>query len=69
MRAEPISLRYAAGQVRHVFTHFELRLDVLAARVPAIQADGFLCGLEELEAQALPTVMRKGVAAARAAPL
>ena len=54
-----------AGQVTHVFTHFELRLDVFAARVDAISADGFLCDAGALQAQALPSVMRKGVAVAR----
>ena len=31
-----------AGTVRHVFTHFELQLQVFAGRVPHIEAAGFL---------------------------
>ena len=53
-----------AGQVRHVFTHFELHLDVFAACVPTIEAQGFLRPATALAAEALPTVMRKGVAVA-----
>jgi len=57
-----------AGQVRHVFTHFELHLDVYAARVPAIVADGFLRPATALATEALPSLMRKCVSlAAKAA--
>jgi adenine-specific DNA glycosylase len=52
--------------VRHTLSHFELRLDVLAARVPAIAADGFLVERAALADQALPSVMRKCVAVAAA---
>ncbi len=54
-----------AGQVRHGFTHFELHLEVFAASVPQIEATGFLRPAEALAQEALPTVMRKGVALAR----
>jgi A/G-specific adenine glycosylase len=57
-----------AGQVRHVFTHFELMLDVYAARVPAITAEGFLRPEAALEGEALPSVMRKCIAVAGAQP-
>jgi A/G-specific adenine glycosylase len=50
-----------AGQIRHVFTHFELILDVLAAHVPTIQAEGFLHPLSALDDAALPSVMWKCV--------
>ena len=50
-----------AGQVRHVFTHFELMLDVYAARVEQIVAEGFLRPVPALAAEALPSVMRKCV--------
>ncbi len=53
-----------AGDVRHGFTHFELSLEVLAATVPRIEAEGFLRHHSELEAEALPSVMRKVAAAA-----
>lgn len=52
----------AVGQVVHVFTHFELRLEVYAARVEAIHADGFLHDAAGLAEAALPSVMRKCVA-------
>lgn len=50
------------GQVRHGFTHFELRLMLFAARVQEISADGFLRPIAGLEHEALPSVMRKCVA-------
>ncbi len=50
-----------AGKVRHVFTHFELILDVLAAHVPRIEGEGFAHGLDALDNAALPSVMRKCV--------
>jgi A/G-specific adenine glycosylase len=53
-----------AGEVRHVFTHFELRLTVFAAAVKLIAADGFLHPADALDAAALPSVMRKCVRAA-----
>ena len=53
-----------AGQIHHVFTHFELHLDVFAASVPMIEAQGFLRPVTALAEEALPTVMRKGVAVA-----
>ncbi len=55
----------AAGEVRHGFTHFELRLEVRAASVPRIVADGFLRDAHALKGEALPSVMRKCVAVAR----
>jgi A/G-specific adenine glycosylase len=48
-----------AGEVRHGFTHFELRIALLAATVPDIAADGFLRPVVDLDAEALPSVMRK----------
>ena len=50
-----------AGQVRHGFTHFELIIDVLAAHVPVIDAEGFAQALDALDDAALPSVMRKCV--------
>jgi len=55
-----------AGQVRHGLTHFELHIDLLAAIVPRIEADGFVCQVAALDTQALPSVMRKCVAMAEA---
>ncbi len=54
-----------AGRVRHVFTHFELFLDVYAATVPTIDADGFLRPATRLAGEALPSVMRKCLEIAR----
>ena len=53
-----------AGRIRHVFTHFELHLDVYAAQVPAIDAEGFLRPAQALAAEALPSVMRKCITVA-----
>jgi A/G-specific adenine glycosylase len=67
-RAEPMRASWRhSGQVRHVFTHFELHLDVFAASVATIAADGFLRPRAALAEEALPSVMRKAVAIATAA--
>jgi A/G-specific adenine glycosylase len=50
-----------AGEVRHGFTHFELRLSVYTARVARITAAGYLRAVADLGAEALPSVMRKCV--------
>jgi A/G-specific adenine glycosylase len=68
LRAEPMrAIWRQAGKVRHVFTHFELHLDVLAARVDRIEADGFLRHRTALKDEALPSVMRKAVVVAQGA--
>ncbi len=56
----------ACGTVIHVFTHFELRLSIWrAAIVQKLEADdGWWEPVTNLEAQALPTVMKKAIAAA-----
>jgi A/G-specific adenine glycosylase len=54
------------GEIRHGLTHFELRIQVMAARVTRIDADGFLCRIDALEHAALPSVMRKCTALALA---
>jgi len=51
------------GEVRHGFTHFTLSIRVFAARVPRIDAEGFLCPAASLAEQALPSVMMKCVRA------
>ncbi len=48
-----------AGSIRHVFTHFELTLDVYVADAIRINAEGFLCDEAALSAEALPSVMMK----------
>ncbi len=57
-----------AGRVRHVFTHFELFVDVYAATVAAIEAEGFLRPADSLDEEALPSVMRKCVQVACRVP-
>jgi A/G-specific adenine glycosylase len=57
----PAAWRHA-GRVRHVFTHFELWLEVFAGQVGAITASGLLRDPSRLDEEALPSVMRKGVA-------
>ena len=55
-----------AGTVKHVFTHFELRLDVYRADVhprPSIDG-GWWAPRDRLDDEALPTVMKKAIAAA-----
>ncbi|HEX7391075.1 MAG TPA: NUDIX domain-containing protein, partial [Acidiphilium sp.] len=52
-----------AGAIRHVFTHFELSLRVMAAPVAALP-DGLIPSPADAP---LPTVMRKAVAAGLAA--
>ncbi len=54
----------AVGEIRHGFTHFELRIALLAATVPRIEAEGFLRPVSGLDGEALPSVMRKCVAMA-----
>ncbi|MBX4932206.1 A/G-specific adenine glycosylase [Rhizobium bangladeshense] len=56
----------ASGTVTHVFTHFELRLSIWRAAIArALDTnDGWWEPVTNLEAQALPTVMKKAIAAA-----
>ena len=49
------------GRASHVFTHFELMLDVYAAVVDEFEAEGLAVGIEDLAEAALPTVMRRCV--------
>ncbi|WP_413855248.1 A/G-specific adenine glycosylase [Albidovulum sp.] len=66
--SEPISTppapgtwRMAAGEVRHTFTHFHLRLSVMTARLPLDAAPdrGHFRPRAEFRPADLPTVMRK----------
>jgi A/G-specific adenine glycosylase len=56
-----------AGQVRHGFTHFELTIELFAARVARIAAEGFARPIATLADEALPSVMLKCVRMASAA--
>jgi len=65
----PAKWRRLPGVVEHVFTHFALRLTVFrgAARATARPPEGFRWALKgDLDGEALPSVMRKVVAHARA---
>ena len=53
------------GAVRHGFTHFELGIEVFAAAVPVIQAEGFVHPVSGLGDMALASVMRKCVKVAQ----
>jgi A/G-specific adenine glycosylase len=55
-----------AGNIVHVFTHFELRLNIyMAANVSkAAGLNGWWVEVENLGGEALPTVMKKAIAAA-----
>ncbi|MBV0892447.1 A/G-specific adenine glycosylase [Paracoccus sp. Z118] len=50
-----------AGEVRHVFTHFDLRLTVLRGALPdgANPSRGTIVSREEFDPQSLPGLMRK----------
>ncbi|WP_323989236.1 A/G-specific adenine glycosylase [Nguyenibacter sp. L1] len=57
-----------AGRVTHVFTHFTLHVDVYAARIgrfpnSAAQAGGLVFAARDLDGLALPSLMRKCLAA------
>jgi A/G-specific adenine glycosylase len=56
-----------AGQVRHGFTHFELTIELFAAHVARIEAEGFARPIAMLADEALPSVMLKCVRMASAA--
>nr|WP_242011868.1 A/G-specific adenine glycosylase [Acetobacter oeni] len=55
----------AAGEIKHVFTHFSLSVAVYAARLPVMpnpdDRDGFLVRADELQKNALSSLMRKCV--------
>jgi len=55
-----------SGTVIHVFTHFELRLSIYRVAIadPIEIDDGWWEPVTNLEAQALPTIMKKAIAAA-----
>jgi len=54
------------GRIIHVFTHFRLELDVWSATAPDPGSldSGWWAAPDELDAEALPTVFRKALAAA-----
>jgi A/G-specific adenine glycosylase len=64
--AAPLKARWSAlpGQVRHIFTHIDLRLSLLAARIAKPPSGMVAAPLDRLGDYALPSVMRKIVNAA-----
>ncbi|AZH15351.1 A/G-specific adenine glycosylase [Brucella melitensis] len=67
LNAAPFSAAWTpSGTITHVFTHFELRLSVYRASNVRKQAanEGWWSTPEELCGEALPTVMKKAIAAA-----
>ncbi len=67
VEAAPFSAAWIpSGTITHVFTHFELRLSVYRASNVQKQAinDGWWSKPDELSGEALPTVMKKAIAAA-----
>ena len=63
----PANWRRLPGVVRHTFTHFHLELEVWAANGPigAVPPDGRWVARHHLDAEALPSVMKKVAAHAR----
>lgn len=55
-----------SGTITHIFTHFELRLTIYEARNVRKPAggNGWWISVENLDNEALPTVMKKAIAAA-----
>jgi len=49
------------GEVKHVFTHFELRLDVYRAETSKQEGEGVWAPLDNMSDYALPTVMKKAL--------
>jgi A/G-specific adenine glycosylase len=66
MAAAPFGASWrVCGVVTHVFTHFELRLTVYRAEVSrSLPKDGWWAEIGGLDGEALPTVMKKAIAAA-----
>ena len=62
LAAEAVDLQ--AGTVRHVFTHFELRLIVYMARTGEADGEGWWSTPDAIGGEALPTVMKKAIATA-----
>jgi A/G-specific adenine glycosylase len=65
-----LSFRAVPGQVRHVFTHFSLRLTIFVAHVDDAATTPVGCRWvreDDLAGEALPTLMRKAIAQAQSA--
>lgn len=64
IEAAPVELDWKhIGKVRHVFTHFELTLEVYFAKVPTRpNLEGWWSSPDEISNEALPNLMRKVLA-------
>ncbi|MBV8061264.1 MAG: A/G-specific adenine glycosylase [Alphaproteobacteria bacterium] len=51
--------QWLTGEVRHVFTHFDLRLQVTVARVAKLPKGYRWCAPENMKDEALPSLMHK----------
>ena len=49
------------GQVRHIFTHFELHLTIYRAMCPQREAKGIWANTNNLSAYAIPTLTKKAI--------
>jgi A/G-specific adenine glycosylase len=65
LRHQPLALRWEqlSTQVRHTFTHFHLEIKILKASCPQPMTEGLWASLEKLHDYALPTLMKKVLAA------
>ena len=61
LREAPIAAEWRPlpGAVEHGFTHFRLRLELVAATIPGEGPPGTWCRIEDLGGQALPTLSKK----------
>ena len=65
MTHAPMPIAMAADwEVQHGFTHFATDYRAVRGRVERIEGDGFLHPMDAVDEVALPSVMRKCVAAA-----
>ncbi|MBC2884631.1 A/G-specific adenine glycosylase [Ochrobactrum sp. CM-21-5] len=67
IKAAPFSAEWVpSGTIAHVFTHFELRLSIYQASNVSklVTNDGWWSAPDEIAGEALPTVMKKAIAAA-----
>jgi A/G-specific adenine glycosylase len=66
VKSAPFEAKWRSkGVISHVFTHFELRLEVFHAVVTAIpDHQGWWSDSDSLPGEALPTVMKKALNAA-----
>ncbi|WP_119422365.1 A/G-specific adenine glycosylase [Desertibaculum subflavum] len=53
------SWKLLPGLVEHGFTHFQIELQIAAARIAGDGPDGIWCAPDRLHTQALPTLMKK----------